>query len=164
MGKALIKYESVAPSPRGRGRPAKVDALTPSARAKRYREKQKAAGLSKRYVVTANTGSGTPDAQSDRTALLNARSTRGAFYDDAQSERDFYTSEIDRLNQKNAQLASRMREAEQVNIIKIKELIVLRDALSGLQKSHAQALALLRHHGIADTSPVPSTVRKPRRP
>lgn len=106
-------------SQRGRGRPAKEHALTGADRAKRYREKQKAAGLIKRYVVTENTNS----VQEMREVLSKAIAAR-----------DFFKSEVERLHAENEKLWAESKKTEQHLSITTKELIVTRDKLSALRK------------------------------
>jgi DNA uptake protein ComE-like DNA-binding protein len=62
----------------------------------------------------------------------------------AESARDFYKSEVERLHTENDGLLARSREAEQYGTIKSKELIVMRDKLSALENLDASAAANAR--------------------
>lgn len=134
-----------------RGRPPKPAPLSAAERARRYRAKQKAAGLMKRYVDPAQDTTATAD-----LAYWIARSQSvGDELRTASSARDYFKSEVERLHLENEQLWARMREAEQINTIQLKELIVTKDKLAALQRQTADGKA--RTGGV----PAPRT-RKPR--
>lgn len=116
---------------RGRGRPPKDDALSAAERARRYRAKQKAAGLMiKRYAVTVNDFT-----DLDNLAFYkNSCATLDEQLRQAIAARDDYKSEIDRLHAENERLWADMKEVQRYSAIKEKELIVTRDKLLVLTK------------------------------
>ena len=132
--------------PRGRGRPPKEGALSSAERARRYREKQKAAGLIKRYVVTDNNE---PSLAEDLDYWIANNKRIGELLSQANSERDYLKGEVERLHRENASLLARSKEAEKYSAIKEKELILTRQQASRTQEA------------LAAPSPLPLSVTQP---
>jgi len=133
------------PSARTRGRPPKEGALSGAERARRYRKKQKAAGLIKRYVVTDNNA---PSLAEDLDYWIANNKRIGELLSKANSERDYLKGEVERLHRENESLWARSKEAERYSAIKEKELIVARQEASRTQEA------------LAAPSPLPLPVTK----
>lgn len=122
----MTQQKKLIDEPRGRGRPKKEDALTPADRARRYRENQKAAGLTKKYVTEKNDADADPDLESENKRLHELLREMTA-------DRDFFKSETRRLHSENNELLQRAKEAEHLNTVNLKDIIVMRHELKACQ-------------------------------
>jgi len=136
---ARMPSARTSPSARTRGRPPKEGALSGAERARRYREKQKAAGLIKRYVVTDNNE---PRLAEDLDYWIANNKRIGELLSQANSERDYLKGEVERLHRENDSLLARSKEAERYSAIKEKELIVARQQASRTQDALPSPLPL----------------------
>jgi len=129
----LAKVVSVAlePKPRLPGRPKKTTPLSDAERARRYREKQKAAGLSKQYVSMKDAGS---DQQTELAYWIADSKRLGELLRTTKSEHDFLKSQVQRLQQENDMLLDRAKEAERFTTNCLKDLIVTRHELAELRR------------------------------
>ena len=111
--------------PSRRGRPKMEGAMSGAERARRYREKQKAAGLTKRYV-TENIDT---DPEQDVAFWMAENQRLKELLRQAISKHDYFQSEVARLHKENDDLLDRARSAEYANTVSLKDLIVMRHKL-----------------------------------